>query len=320
MRDRERAQENVTRLDLLRENDPRRTFTVSARLLALLNGGEEFDDLDAEFDTLKAVFDPIDGPYYEIEGQRLRGSGLLTGRQDQSARATLNRFLSRSIEKRRRDRLPRISNEPGTWTGVEMTLNAVETADADGVGFVFTDDDPIVGVDLDDCRDPESGTIEEWARDVISWLDSYAEVSPSGTGLHVIAEGELPEGRSGEDNVEMYETIRFFTVTGEQLDATPRQVKPRVDAIRGVHADYGQEESPVEDEGEPIERTKGGVDLEDDEIIERAQSAENGHRFEALFRGRTDGKDSNSEADMALCLHLAFWRGGDPSRMDALFR
>ena len=63
-----------------------------------------------------------------------------------------------------------------------------------------------------------------------------------------------------------------------------------------------------------------GVDLEDYMLLERARAAENGARFDALWHGQTSGYDSHSEADMALCLHLAFWTGGDASRMDAFFR
>ncbi|MEE6209482.1 hypothetical protein U3A55_04815 [Salarchaeum sp. III] len=43
----------------------------------------------------------------------------------------------------------------------ETALEYTETEHADGVGFVFTDDDSIVGVDLDDCRDPETGDVDE---------------------------------------------------------------------------------------------------------------------------------------------------------------
>ena len=214
------------------------------------------------------------------------------------------------------------TTDPTTWTSVEAALVSVEPAKADGIGFVFTEDDPIVGVDLDDCRDPESGTLEEWARDIIIRLDSYAEVSPSGTGVHVLAEGELPDGRSRSGDVEMYETSRFFTVTGVHLDQTPTEVRQRLDAIREVHADYvqdsqGDEGKESEDSSAPV---GDGVDLADEELLERARAAENGDRFDALWRGQTGCYDSHSEADMALCLHLAFWTGGDDRRMDALFR
>ena len=211
------------------------------------------------------------------------------------------------------------TTDPDTWTDFETALEEIDTTDADGVGFVFTDHDSLVGIDLDDCRDPDSGTIDDWARDIVTRLDSYTEVSPSGTGVHVLAEGELPEGRSRSGDVEMYETSRFFTVTGDHLDTTPRAVERRVDAIRGVHADYVQTASGDTEE-KPAASPSDGIDIEDDELLERARSAENGDRFDALWRGQTSGYDSHSEADMALCLHLAFWTGGDPARMDALFR
>ncbi|MES3161577.1 MAG: hypothetical protein PPP55_08415 [Halorubrum sp.] len=215
------------------------------------------------------------------------------------------------------------TTDGSTWTSVETALASTEDADVDGIGFVFTDDDPIVGVDLDDCRDPDSGKIDEWARDVVTRLDSYTEVSPSGTGVHVIVEGELPEGRSRSGDVEMYETSRFFTVTGEHLDATPNTVERPDDAIRDIHADYVQDR-PADDadaeEAAPAGTDGENVDLDDSELLERARAAENGDRFDALWRGQTRGYDSHSEADMALCMHLAFWTGGDAARMDSLFR
>jgi hypothetical protein len=56
----------------------------------------------------------------------------------------------------------------------------------DGIGFVFCSADPYVGVDLDNCRDPEVGTVAEWAQKIIeSFADSYVEASPSGTGVHI---------------------------------------------------------------------------------------------------------------------------------------
>src|SRR5215212_4323992 len=63
-----------------------------------------------------------------------------------------------------------------------------------GIGFVFTEDDPYCGVDLDKCREPESGEIEDWARELIEQLNSYTELSPSGTGVHILVKAQLPSG------------------------------------------------------------------------------------------------------------------------------
>ena len=101
------------------------------------------------------------------------------------------------------------STESETWASFEAALDYTETAHADGVGFVFTDDDPIVGIDLDDCRDPETGDVDDAALDIIERLDSYTEVSPSGTGYHVLVTGTLPDGRNRRGSVELYDTARL---------------------------------------------------------------------------------------------------------------
>ena len=64
-----------------------------------------------------------------------------------------------------------------------------------GIGFVFTSGDDLCGVDLDRCLNPEIGEMESLAQEIIEALDSYTEVSPSGTGVHVLLRGELPPGR-----------------------------------------------------------------------------------------------------------------------------
>ncbi|GGL41488.1 hypothetical protein GCM10009037_26370 [Halarchaeum grantii] len=215
-----------------------------------------------------------------------------------------------------------------TWTDVSTAVNAAESGEADGVGFVFTDDDPLVGVDLDDCRDPETGAVGEDARDIVERLDSYTEVSPSGTGFHVLVEGELPEGRNRRGSVECYETARFFTVTGDHVSETPTRIARRQDALRGIHREYVQ---PDDEEGltdgaatateAPGDATPtSDVGLEDEELLEKAMAASNGGKFERLWNGRLSGYDSQSEADMAFCCLLAFWTGGDKAQMDRLFR
>jgi hypothetical protein len=86
------------------------------------------------------------------------------------------------------------STRPETWG----TREAAEAADQrlpasphgpGGVGIVlgdWQDGQRIGGVDLDACRDPETGAVEPWARNVLALLDTYAEVSPSGTGIKAL--------------------------------------------------------------------------------------------------------------------------------------
>ncbi|ACM58709.1 conserved hypothetical protein [Halorubrum lacusprofundi ATCC 49239] len=223
------------------------------------------------------------------------------------------------------------STDPETWDAFETALEYTETEHADGVGFVFTDDDPIVGVDLDDCRDPETGDVDDAAQDIIKRLDSYTEVSPSGTGYHVLITGELPEGRNRRGSVELYDTARFFTVTGDHVDETLGRVARRQDALTAIHREYVQDtERDTASESEPGNGTDDqstatgtadvDVDLEDEDLLEKARNASNGEKFERLWNGNTVGYDSQSEADMALCCLLAFWTGGDRTQMKQLFR
>ena len=204
------------------------------------------------------------------------------------------------------------------------------------MGFVFTDGDPIVGVDLDDCRDPESGDVDETAREIIERLDSYTKVSPSGTGFPVLIAGELPEGRNRRGDVKLYDSARYFTVTGDHVEKTPRRVARRQDALEAIHRGYVAETKPdapssngvageaLGDEGATVvsseESSGSAMDLEDEAVLEKAKAAANGSKFERLWNGNTEGYESHSEADMALCCLLAFWTGGDATQMDRLFR
>jgi hypothetical protein len=121
------------------------------------------------------------------------------------------------------------STDPTSWARFSDVLAAYNAAHsgADGIGFVFTDDDDIVGIDLDGCRDPVTGQLAPWARSDLDTLGSWAEVSPTGTGVHVFARGRLASGvknKSGDGRREVYATGRYFTVTGQTVDGAPLDV------------------------------------------------------------------------------------------------
>ncbi|WP_317175901.1 hypothetical protein [Halomontanus rarus] len=215
-----------------------------------------------------------------------------------------------------------------TWSDLEQALECAATDAADGIGFVFTATDPLVGVDLDDCRDPDSGKPLEPAPTIIERLDSFTEVSPSGTGYHVILEGDLPDGGNRHGSIEMYDQARFFTVTADHVAGTPETVEPRQDALEDVHEEFVAQDDSDESDGSmdasrdvsTLSEGSGTLDLADEELLEKARSASNGDKFDRLWRGSMTGYESQSEADMALCCLLAFWTGGDAARVDRLFR
>lgn len=210
------------------------------------------------------------------------------------------------------------TTDSATWSDFETAREQVISAsDLDGLGFVFSDSDPIVGVDLDDCRIPETGKTRKWATDIIDRLNSFTEVSPSGSGYHVLIEGSLPDGRNRKGDIELYETARFFTVTGNHVEDTPETVESRSDALEGVHQEYVAADEESENENQSPSPTPS---LSDQQLIKRAKDAANGEKFSRLWRGSTAGYESHSEADMALCSMLAFWTGGDATQIDRLFR
>jgi putative DNA primase/helicase len=110
------------------------------------------------------------------------------------------------------------STDPTTWSTFDEALTAHKKRGYDGIGFVFSDDDPYCGIDLDKCRDPKTGEIAPWAQKIINRVDgTYVEASPSGTGIHIIVEGTVRGGGMRKGPVEMYSRVRFFTITGEVL-------------------------------------------------------------------------------------------------------
>jgi hypothetical protein len=209
-------------------------------------------------------------------------------------------------------------SNPDTWASYEEAMSAHRAHDYHGIGFVFTPEDDLCGVDLDACLNPGTGEIENWAQEVIEELDSYTEISPSGTGVHVLVRAELPEGRNRKGHFEAYDRGRYFTVTGRHLEGTPRSIESRQEQLeRVVRRVFGEPESTNGHKASGLEFVSG---LSDEQIIERASAADNGEKFRRLWGGDTSGYSSASEADAALCSLLAFWTGPDPQRIDGLFR
>jgi hypothetical protein len=135
------------------------------------------------------------------------------------------------------------STRPETWAGFHDVVAAAKRRRVDGVGFVFNGDG-IGGVDLDGCRDPATGEISPWAREVIVAFASYAEVSPSGTGVKVFAAGAPPSlaanklsigtepafGGEHPPQIETWVTGRYFAITGLHLDGTPDEIVDATEA------------------------------------------------------------------------------------------
>ena len=88
-----------------------------------------------------------------------------------------------------------------------------------GLGFAFSSDDNIIGIDIDDCVD-ESGTLSDLAKQILDKVQGYAEVSPSGTGIKIFTRALAPRSFNDSQNtgIEVYGQDRYFTVTGNVID------------------------------------------------------------------------------------------------------
>jgi putative DNA primase/helicase len=96
---------------------------------------------------------------------------------------------------------------------LEDALSALEKFKVSGIGFVLGEDDGIVGVDVDGCLAP--GADPGIVIDTVEALDTYAEISPSGTGLRFFVLGELPANAKNKTSpYEIYDQGRFLTFTG----------------------------------------------------------------------------------------------------------
>ena len=217
------------------------------------------------------------------------------------------------------------STDSDTWGTFEEAVDAHagEEIETSGVGFVFDPEDTLVGIDLDDCRDPDTGQPTEEAKEIINSLGSWTEVSPSGTGYHVFVHAILPDGGNRGDiddtsHLEMYDKSRFFTVTGDHVDTTPTTVNSRAETVRELHAEYVADDDTDTNSGKSEATEPKPVSVDDSGLIEKAK---NDDKFSRLWRGDTSmHSGDHSRADLALCGKLAFWTGGDERRVDSLFR
>ncbi|MGO8684179.1 MAG: hypothetical protein ACLQUT_06325, partial [Thermoleophilia bacterium] len=213
------------------------------------------------------------------------------------------------------------STDPSSWSTYEQALAVVEQERADGVGFVFTAADDIIGIDLDHCRDLETGVILPAAQKIIDAFYTDADVSQSGSGVHIYLRGKMPAEAKHKKQldgfeVEVYEADRYFCVTGQQLGEVA-EVHDCQDALNTLCAQLWPTQAP----GEQPPRALPAVRLDDGELVAKMLAAKNGPAIAALYQGDVSAyDDDDSAADAAFLCHLAWWANSDAAQMDRTFR
>jgi hypothetical protein len=169
-----------------------------------------------------------------------------------------------------------------------------------GIGFEFAAGGGIVGIDLDDCRDQKTGELKRWAIDAIGRFNSYAEISPSGTGVKIWCRGKIQCDGTGKKRayhdgaVEMYGRGRFFAMTGHRFESAPSTVNEAQAAIDWLWAAVFAEPKRPERNGHTAAR-------DDDRIIDRAR------KYVATMDIAIQGQRGSDDAmDVACVLVLGF--------------
>jgi len=179
--------------------------------------------------------------------------------------------------------------DPAAWGTLEEAIAGCARFHADGVGYAFMHYANIVGLDLDNCRNPATGEIDQWARDIIREANSYSEVTPSGTGVRVFIDGKWrhPEhrtkglGSAGKGGLEIYSEW-FFAITGHHLRGTPREIERRSDVIERLHSRFFGLPKPS---GAPTIRTAAAGTNDDAALIEKARRAEKRRQIPTTLGG-----------------------------------
>lgn len=233
------------------------------------------------------------------------------------------------------------SNNPFTWTTFRNAIIGCVKYNFDGLGFMLGNG--IFGVDLDNHL-KEDGTPEisqdefdSLSSEFLNALDSYSERSQSGRGIHIICKGKLPEGACRKGNIEMYDSGRYFAMTGNVVN--DQLIQNREEEIKPLWKKYLYSETKQatrtvkNPDGSVVFGTiceddyayENRLSLSDSEVIERIKASQTGDEFLRYYiNGDTYFSDKNtsdhSRADLCLCCILAFWCGKDRNQMDRIFR
>lgn len=210
------------------------------------------------------------------------------------------------------------NNSTRGWTTFDAAMAAYRASPDKfaGVGYVLTgskiggsaadafEPGRFVGVDLDHCRDPVTGAIDPWAAEIIAKLDTYTEVSPSGTGLRAVTEYSLvADVINNEEGVEIYGGVkaRFVTITGQYYDGAPKDVRaPREGVIDDLVVKYRKRIKSADVLDLHLPPLLSAMDMPDLSDLELAPHASN-----FFAEGVPVGSSDNSRVLFAVAVELA---------------
>lgn len=218
------------------------------------------------------------------------------------------------------------SNDSSTWSDFDTAMRALDKfPQSDGLAFYFANG--YVGLDIDHIAD-ELDKVKHGDTDPENYVNkaksltdgTYMETSMSGEGIHCIFKGKIPGSRRRKSNVEMYQSGRFFALTGNAMNPNPKIASLDSDQMAKLYDHYFHSDKVAEFPTQP-ETNITSNDLSESEVISRAEASHTGERFKLFMNGGWEQfYPSQSEADLAFANDLAFWTGRNFSMMDSIFR
>lgn len=212
-------------------------------------------------------------------------------------------------------------NDPATWASYEQAIDFLQYGgEFKGVGFVFTNNDDLVFIDLDHCIN-DDGELSETAEAVLKLFpDTYTEVSQSETGLHIVCRGNIKRTfRNDAAGVEVYDTGRYMAFTGNALQSCEPRLKHEEleELCRLYDKKYGQPEVPQK----PQNSILRADNMQANKVVETIIKSRQGAKFAALHAGQWQalGYASQSEADQAYINIINHFAGGDDAITRAVF-
>ncbi|MDS3949963.1 phage/plasmid primase, P4 family [Staphylococcus epidermidis] len=211
------------------------------------------------------------------------------------------------------------SNDKSTWSSYETAVNV---EGVDGIGFFF--EPPYLGIDIDDIDDDlhrfkQGDKLDNIVSEFNEAFKSYTEVSPSGNGLHIIVKGKIPGSRRRKANIEMYDSGRFFTMTGKTIGKYKDVTEVSEQVFKTIYEKYLPDNTvkyPTTNNYQQNIHNLSEID-----VINEIYKSKQAKLFDDLMKGNYEPYyTSHSEADMALANILAFWCARDYSQMDSIFR
>ncbi|MCJ2080730.1 hypothetical protein [Methylobacterium sp. J-090] len=216
------------------------------------------------------------------------------------------------------------STDRNTWATYECAAEYVERRSLAGVGYALTAEEERSGIDLDKCRDRETGVLQAWAQIVVDFAETYCEVSPSGEGLRLFVRGKLTVLKNDAAKIEIYPTGRYLTITGQHVLGTPQEIReaPRTIAyLRERALQFQEAEKAAAERVRELQRRKderaaearpvddgGGDEAEGPSISERvAASARRPDAATNSATGSGSGKKFWREVNTRALANLASW-------------